>query len=318
MCCATIARAVAVSAVWRPGIALRRGLLGLCMGLALSACEEELLKGLSESEANEIVALLHDAGVPAEKRSGADDRVVVLVDEARFSEAVHLLKRHGLPRQSFDSLADVFSGDGIVSSPMEEQARLTHALGQELSQTISSIDGVLSARVHVVLPSENRRGGKELPSSTAVFIRHERSADLTAFVPQIKTLTANAVAGLSYENVSVALFPAADIPVASAGEPAQAAPAWMINLSQSSLSTITGALGMGLLGGGLWLILRHRLGALIAACRRTVSGGQAAEAAPAAPVTHAVAEAESRSSAPATSPDAAASEGATPRDHSLV
>lgn len=289
---------------------LRRGLVGLCLALALAGCEVELLSGLSESEANEIVALLLDAGVPAEKRKEKGDSVTVLVEEDHFSQAVRLLQAQGLPRQSFDNLADVFAGDGIVSSPMEERARLTHALGQELSQTISSIDGVLAARVHVVLPTGERSAGDAMPSSASVFIRHEESADLSLFVPQIKTLVANAVAGLSYEKVSVALFPAAPTPPATAAAPAGAGGA----LVAPTVSTMTVALGVGLLGGGLWLMLRRRLAGLLRAVRAALAGSDGRQVASAAPqVTHAQADGPGEPSADAAGSDAAPP-GATARD----
>jgi flagellar biosynthesis/type III secretory pathway M-ring protein FliF/YscJ len=81
---------------------LRLGLLGLCLTFALSACKVELHSGLNETEANQIVALLMDAGLSAEKRKDKEG-VTVLVEESRFSDAVALLRAHGLPRQSFDA-----------------------------------------------------------------------------------------------------------------------------------------------------------------------------------------------------------------------
>lgn len=291
--------------------ALRRGLLAVCLALTLAGCEVELLSGLSESEANEIVALLLDAGVPAEKRKAKDDSVTVLVEEDHFSQAVRLLRAQGLPRPLFDSLADVFAGEGIVSSPMEEQARLTHALGQELSQTISSIDGVLAARVHVVLPTGDRRGGEAMPSSASVVIRHEKAADLSLFVPQIKTLVANAVAGLSYDKVSVALFPEEAMPVVTAAPPAGAG--GTAPLMDPAMSTMTAALGVGLLGGGLWLMLRQRLAGLFGAARAALSGAPRQPVPAAGQVTHV------QPDGPQQAPDDAPAGGAgppsaTPRD----
>lgn len=81
------------------------------------------------------------------------------------------------------------------------------ALSQELSETVSEIDGVLSARVHLVLPDNDPLRQQLVPSSASVFIRHRASVPVNDLVPQVKLLVANGVAGLSYDKVSVILVP---------------------------------------------------------------------------------------------------------------
>jgi type III secretion protein J len=81
------------------------------------------------------------------------------------------------------------------------------ALSQELSRTISDIDGVLSARVHLVLPENDPLRQQLVPSSASVFIRHHANMAMNDLVPQVKMLVANGVAGLSYDKVSVILVP---------------------------------------------------------------------------------------------------------------
>ena len=43
---------------------------------------------------------------------------------------MQILKAQGLPREDFDSLGKVFKREGFVSTPVEERARLMHALSQ--------------------------------------------------------------------------------------------------------------------------------------------------------------------------------------------
>ena len=81
------------------------------------------------------------------------------------------------------------------------------ALSQELSRTVSEIDGVLSARVHLVLPENDPLRQQLVPSSASVFIRHRSNTPVGNLVPQVKMLVANGVAGLSYDKVSVVLVP---------------------------------------------------------------------------------------------------------------
>jgi type III secretion protein J len=180
--------------------------LALVALLLLGACKVELFRGLTEPDANDMLAILLRYDISAEK-SLAKDGVTLLVEERRFAEAVELLKLHGFPRQAFNSIGDVFKKEGLISSPFEERIRFIYALSQELSQTLSLIDGVLSARVHVVLPESDFGDRDLLPSSAAVFIRHQLEAQLDQLVPQIKMLVTNSIEGLTYDKVTVVLFP---------------------------------------------------------------------------------------------------------------
>ena len=80
------------------------------------------------------------------------------------------------------------------------------ALAQDLSRTIASIDGVVDARVHVVLPENDPFAKNALPSSAAVAIRSRWNADIEDLIPQIKSLVKNAIEGLQYEKITVTVF----------------------------------------------------------------------------------------------------------------
>lgn len=183
-----------------------RALLVLGM-LILQACSVELYNGLDQRQANEIVATLTRHGIPAQRDMNKDGSMTVSIEKSRFADAVAILDENGLPKQEFANLGEIFKRDGLVSSPVEERAAMIYGLSQELSKTISEIDGVLSARVHMVLPDNDllRRG--VTPSSASVFIRHSASVSMSGHIPQVKMLVANGVAGLTYDKVSVALMP---------------------------------------------------------------------------------------------------------------
>lgn len=168
----------------------------------LSGCKAELFSDLSEREANQVVAALMSVGIPASKSASRGDGVTVLVDESRFAEAIEILNAKGLPSDQYDSFGDVFQKDGLVSSPIEERARYIYALSQELSRTIAQIDGVLSARIHVVLPETDMLGRDFKPSSASVFIRHLEDARIAKFTSQVRLLVANSIEGLVYDNVT--------------------------------------------------------------------------------------------------------------------
>jgi type III secretion protein J len=190
----------------RPGTAARLAVAVIC-ATAVASCKSELYTDLDQQQANQIVATLREHGIPADRSPGKAGRMTVSIDESRFAEAIEVLNDNGLPKQEFATLGQVFKKEGLISSPVEERAEMIFALSQELSKTVSEIDGVLSARVHLVLPENDPLRQQLVPSSASVFIRHRASVPINDLIPQIKMLVANGVAGLSYDKVSVILVP---------------------------------------------------------------------------------------------------------------
>jgi len=188
----------------------RRVGLALIAVLALSACRVEVYDKLSQRDANEMTALLVMAGVDAKRETQKDGLFAVTVNEADFAEAVMLIDRSGLPKPDFASMTDVLNDDRLIASPSEERARLNYALSQELSRTVSEIEGVISARVHLATPSNEPLARRDSKSSASVAIHHRSDFGAAGVVPRIKVLVANAVNGLDYDNVSIALFPTSD------------------------------------------------------------------------------------------------------------
>jgi len=181
-------------------------LLGAIL-LSLSACRVEVYDGLSQRDANEMAALLLSAGIDARRVEEKGGTFGVEVSESKFAESVQLISDSGLPRPQFRSLDDVFSGDNLVSSRSEERARLAYALSQELSRTVTEIDGVMSARVHLSAPTLDPLGRKTTESTASVALHHDASLDTDGLVPRIKSLVSHAVDDLNYDSVLVALFP---------------------------------------------------------------------------------------------------------------
>ena len=189
----------------------------LLAALLLSACEAELYNNLDQRQANEMVATLQQRGIPAQRVAVKGGQYTVVVDKGRFADSTAILKEAGLPKEEFQTMGQIFKKDGLVSSPMQERAQMIFALSQELSRTVSEIDGVLSARVHLVLPENDPLRQQLVPSSASVFIRHRSNMPVGNLVPQVKMLVANGVAGLSYDKVSVVLVPV-DAQKASQGQ----------------------------------------------------------------------------------------------------
>ncbi len=187
---------------------LRLALAALAL-TALAACGSSvtLYSSASEGEANELLSVLLDAGIHAEKVSGKEG-VAVSVDGSQVARALDILRSQGLPRERFDGMGQIFRKEGLVSSPLEERARYIYALSQELTNTLSQMDGVLAARVHVVLPERGEIGEAATPSTAAVFIKHRVGYSFDALKPQIRQLVTHAIPGLTEDRVSIVLVSA--------------------------------------------------------------------------------------------------------------
>jgi len=178
----------------------------LVLALLLSGCGVQLFSGLSEPEANEVVAALSSVGISATKGAIDDKRWSVTVSEGDLPNALETLKQRGLPRDRFQNLGELFKKEGLMSTPTEERIRYIHGISQELSETIGQIDGVVSARVHIVIPASDPLMDKVKPSSASVFVKHRNDVNLETIAPALRTLILRGVEGLSYENISVSFF----------------------------------------------------------------------------------------------------------------
>lgn len=183
------------------------------LALGLAACKTELYSSLPEEQANEMVALLIGNGIEAEKGAAAKGMVPVSVPTADMSKAVEILRNNGYPKDTFDSLGTVFDQKGLVSSPLEERVRFIYGLSQTLSETLNQIDGVTTARVHIVLPEEDSLNENPGKSTASVFLKTRPGVDLSNKIPDIKQLVQASVQDLAYDDVVVSLFEGAAPPV---------------------------------------------------------------------------------------------------------
>lgn len=199
---------------------MKHFLVAACAALLLSACgrQTELMSSMPEQEANDVLAALRNGGMDANKVPGKEGMVGVTVDSAEFGRAVEFLRTKGLPHARHSGMGQVFKKEGLISSPLEERARYLFALSQELNATLSQIDGVTVARVHVVLPERGIGAETQVPSSAAVFIKYQEGYNLDVLQPQIRRLVTNSIPGLTPEKISIVLFGVQPAPPTSAAK----------------------------------------------------------------------------------------------------
>lgn len=180
--------------------------------LCLMACVSDvtLQTGLADADANEVVTLLKRHGIATTKLR-AKDGVTLSVREGQLARAADLMQAAGLPKKAQTHLGQVFKKEGMISTPLEERARYLYGLSQELEYTLSQIDGVIVARVHVVLPERVAPGEPVQPSSASVFLKVQSPFDEELLVPRVKRLVMTSIPGLTDEagarKLSVVLVP---------------------------------------------------------------------------------------------------------------
>ncbi|MDR3144158.1 MAG: type III secretion inner membrane ring lipoprotein SctJ [Puniceicoccales bacterium] len=177
--------------------------------LLLTGCGKvELLSNLPEKDANQVVSIMQQHRIQVAKRAGVEMTWTIdLKNSSDFSRAVKVLESMGYPATQYNTIGQVFQKSGLVSSPLEERARLVYALSETIADTLNKIPGVLSARVHIVLPENDPYSDSDVESSAAIFLTYKAGSNLDESVREIKYLVANSVQGLDYDRVSIAMFP---------------------------------------------------------------------------------------------------------------
>jgi type III secretion protein J len=247
--------------------------------LALAGCKTDLFTKQTEADANDMVAALLENSLPAGKATtDAGKTWNVQVDEQHVVRAMAVLRSYGLPRERHVTLGEMFKKEGLISTPTEERVRFIYGVAQQLEATLSQIDGVVTARVQIVLPNNDPLAATAKPASASVFIKYRENANLSGLNAGIKNMVARSVEGLPYENVTITLVPGALVAPA-VPEPKSWAALW-----------ITLAVVLLLAGGGGWVAWK-RPQWLPEALRSRLPGALRPQATPATPALATPAEA---------------------------
>ncbi len=183
----------------------------LLTSIILMGCNDNrvlLETSVSQTSANDIILILGQANIVATKEIQKDGKFTLFVPLKQQLQALALLKSRGEPSENFTTIGEVFKKDGFISSPLEEHARFTYALNQEISNMLSSFNGVVSVRTQVSLPipSDNLWQSDSAKPSVAVFIKYRQGEHLDLYTTKIKNLISKAVPGVTTDNVEVLMI----------------------------------------------------------------------------------------------------------------
>ena len=155
---------------------------------------------LNPQEAGRITSRLRDRGVPYRLTSGGTAVMVPLRD---LDQVWVELAMEGLPQDGNVGF-EVFDRSALGLSDFAEKVNFRRALEGELSRTISRLEAVESARVHLVLPEPRLFTEDQREPSASVLVALRPGATLdTRQVRGLVHLVSSAVEGLHPDNVTV-------------------------------------------------------------------------------------------------------------------
>ncbi len=177
-------------------------LVGVLSAAAMSSRVEYgyLFTDLSTEDAAAIAEKLKGMKVPYRIEAGG---TAVQVPEERVAQLRLELASAGLPRGGGVGF-EIFDRSNLGETEFEQHINLRRALEGELARSIGTIDGVQSARVHLVMPENRLFAARKEQSSASVVLKIRPSKEFgRREVAGIVHLVAAAVPGLSHDRVSV-------------------------------------------------------------------------------------------------------------------
>lgn len=190
------------------------GALALSGLLLLAGCDGPLniVHGLTELEANEVLVVLESQGVTGTKVK-EDGRIVtwaVAVPGSRSKDALRILVANKLPKERSTGLKEVYpaGSGGLIPTQTEEKAKFLMALQGEIETMLKSLPGIQRATVSVVVPEKDVIRDVDTPpppptASVAVVYNPEEGGKKPVDEERLQKLVANAVEGLKPQNVQV-------------------------------------------------------------------------------------------------------------------
>jgi type III secretion protein J len=254
-----------------------RALLGL--GLMLTSCSVPIAANLDEADANQAVTLLEQSSVTASKERDPEHegRYRITVLNADAATAIGLLSRESLPPRAAPGVLEALGEGSVIPSRLAEQARWTAGVAGDLERSLRSLDGVLTARVHLAVPVKDSLEIDAEPEkpSASVLLRY-RNVNPPIAAAEVQRLVAGAVTGLKPEQVNVVMTPSP----AARLTPTDSVRIGPLSVSRGAGSVLRASaalvvlLNLLLLSGiaYLWARLRKSEGALVEARAKAEAG----------------------------------------------
>ncbi|KML18211.1 type III secretion protein SsaJ [Leclercia adecarboxylata] len=180
--------------------------LVIVLAFLLAGCRVELYSELPEDDANQMLAILMQHHIDADKQPEAGG-VTLRVEQSQFINAIELLRLNGFPRRRYVSVETMFPTNQLVVSPAEEQQKIVFLNEQRIERMLSQMDGVIQADVTIANGSTSDDGSVG-PASVAVFIKYSPQVNFEVFRVQISDLVEKSIPGVKKEHIGILMQPA--------------------------------------------------------------------------------------------------------------
>lgn len=159
-----------------------------------------LFTNLSAEDAGEIVKKLKDAKTPYQI---TPDGKGILVPADKVYEQRLTLASEGLP-QGGGVGYEIFDRKNFGMTEFVQKINYQRALQGELSRTISQLNGVEQARIHLVLPEKSLFKDNEKPATASVVLKMKSGRTLKdSEVQGVVHLVSSSIEGMDSEHVTV-------------------------------------------------------------------------------------------------------------------
>ena len=159
-----------------------------------------LFAGVDMREAGAITQLLEQAEIEYELRG---DGGSIYVPRSRVLDARMMVSAEGLPSRGSIGYEIFDEPDALGQTQFQQNINRLRALEGELARTIASLDGISSARVHLVLPERQLFARETEQPSASIVLGLRRDALAPGQVRAIRNLVASATPGLTTNRVTI-------------------------------------------------------------------------------------------------------------------
>jgi flagellar M-ring protein FliF len=160
-----------------------------------------LFSGMQPKESSEVISILQQSNIAykLDPATGA-----VLVPSSKLQSLRLKMAAEGLPRSSSQGMEMLNKEQGFGTSQFIERARYQNALEEELARSISQLQNIHSARVHLAIPKQSvfvRE--RKAPSASVVINLYAGRTLERSQVEAITNMVASSISNMTSKHVTI-------------------------------------------------------------------------------------------------------------------